>query len=838
MNTRKVDKREQHVKKKLTAAILMLLISCIMTVTSTYAWFTLSTAPEVKGIQTTIGGNGNLEIALANGETWVDTSKITDMLNGSDATVKEKNITWGNLVDVSSGYGTELLTLAPAALNITGTGNARVPFGMNYVGATIAGNWLMSPKYGVDGRVSNLTYAMDATFNDTSFTQTTAATDAAEEDRIAALRDNNGLRALGISTKMTERQSAFMTAKGLTTSKAGAARSGTSAAIEAGGSTLGQIAVKIATSSNSSTETFTQEDYDAVAGMISSTRTAALNINDAIINFIDATLASAKGQEKNIDDITYKLMSSALKGYNTLNNDQVVLNVVTPDDATTNNVNETRYSVTFTYTNTEAATTPSFTIDGDPGHLLGTLIAEYRDIMATLDAARDALPDVNPEGKYTWGGETGFSNVVGYLMDLDGDIRVGQYTVDELRDIKNSGDLSPVLNMLSNLTINLGPGSSVFYDIAALVGRVQASMNMTVTYGATMNVFATIRTTNSNAILTESVNALPTPSSEGSDEANTISDIYAYALDLIFRTNATNSSLLLQTTPVDRVYEDNDSGLETMGGGSTMTFTRTVSSFTNEQMLSLMDSIRIVFIDNENKILNIAGLDTYDEKTYVTGPNATHAEVNGEYIKLKAEYVSDGNDGFTTAGENVTPTHGLYEGNYYEVKFVEKTTSNYTIDPNTGSITASIKIIHSIDPDTKEITFVNEDMEIDVVVMENGQPVYRPIDNTKNEVGTHITDGSNGYRPIQTGETGTHVVSTEKQVVYPEICELEVNQPKPVSVLVYLDGDTVSNSDVANAESSMTGTMNLQFSSSAELIPMEYSGLHVPTPSASPDANN
>ena len=76
MNTRKVDKREQHVRKKLTAAILMLLISCIMTVTSTYAWFTLSTAPEVTGIQTTIGGNGNLEIALANASRWAVPSSV------------------------------------------------------------------------------------------------------------------------------------------------------------------------------------------------------------------------------------------------------------------------------------------------------------------------------------------------------------------------------------------------------------------------------------------------------------------------------------------------------------------------------------------------------------------------------------------------------------------------------------------------------------------------------------------------------------------------------------------------------------------------------------------
>ena len=61
----KTKKRQLNIKNKLIAAIAMLLVSSIMMVSSTYAWFTLSTAPEVQGITTTVGANGNLEIALA-----------------------------------------------------------------------------------------------------------------------------------------------------------------------------------------------------------------------------------------------------------------------------------------------------------------------------------------------------------------------------------------------------------------------------------------------------------------------------------------------------------------------------------------------------------------------------------------------------------------------------------------------------------------------------------------------------------------------------------------------------------------------------------------------------
>ena len=64
------------------------------------------------------------------------------------------------------------------------------------------------------------------------------------------------------------------------------------------------------------------------------------------------------------------------------------------------------------------------------------------------------------------------------------------------------------------------------------------------------------------------------------------------------------------------------------------------------------------------------------------------------------------------------------------------------------------------------------------------------------------------------------------------LTRLEGNTPKAISVLVYLDGDGLTNADVANASESMSGTMNLQFSSSATLTPMEYSDLRNGTGSA------
>ena len=136
-------------RKKLIAAIAMLLVACIMTVSSTYAWFTLSTAPEVKGISTNIGANGNLEIALGTVDSFIDGNEPSSGTNTSiDVTndYKVSNITWGNLIDLSEGYGLDKINLYPSQLNFTAGGTTAI----NRTSP------LKFPKYGADGRVTTL----------------------------------------------------------------------------------------------------------------------------------------------------------------------------------------------------------------------------------------------------------------------------------------------------------------------------------------------------------------------------------------------------------------------------------------------------------------------------------------------------------------------------------------------------------------------------------------------------------------------------------------------------------------------------------------------------------
>ena len=80
------------------------------------------------------------------------------------------------------------------------------------------------------------------------------------------------------------------------------------------------------------------------------------------------------------------------------------------------------------------------------------------------------------------------------------------------------------------------------------------------------------------------------------------------------------------------------------------------------------------------------------------------------------------------------------------------------------------------------------------------------------------TDGT--YANAKTDDNATDINESL------QIMQLTQNEAQALSVLVYLDGSSIQNADVAaDAAQSMYGSMNLQFSSSANLVPMDYADL-------------
>lgn len=164
MEIKEILTMQKQVKAKLMSAVALLLVSAILLSTSTYAWFVLSTAPEVSEMKTTAGANGALEIALQS------TGNLSDIQHGvGDSSVntgnslKKSNNTWGNVVDLSGNtYGLDGLALLPARLNIDANGRIDVS------------SPLVMPQYGIDGRISDLADLKSMYYVDGNF-----ATDAA-----------------------------------------------------------------------------------------------------------------------------------------------------------------------------------------------------------------------------------------------------------------------------------------------------------------------------------------------------------------------------------------------------------------------------------------------------------------------------------------------------------------------------------------------------------------------------------------------------------------------------------------------------------------------------------
>lgn len=258
------------IRNKLMAATSMLLVASIMMVSSTYAWFTLSTAPEVTGITTSVGANGNLEIALLTTDTFGSPDSISSSTGDSSAhqAVTAANVTWGNLVDLSDlSYGLNTIKLMPAAANMSGSS-------LNTT------SLLMVPVYGADGRV------------DTADGATVSSADRQENVfRYDSAQQTYGVRAIGVANNISPRQLAFNNAKSAISASKSSAANALKTAVAANTSTL--LAVAMAGD--------TPASYDAaqIAGlknMVTGAQRSLEYIVKAYANYAIATATSGTAE--------------------------------------------------------------------------------------------------------------------------------------------------------------------------------------------------------------------------------------------------------------------------------------------------------------------------------------------------------------------------------------------------------------------------------------------------------------------------------------------------------------------------------------------------------------
>ena len=733
MVNHKNTKRKRDIKTKLMAAICMLMVSVIMMVSTTYAWFTLSTAPEVTGINTAVGANGNLEMALL--PATGDVNLITSQSGDSVKAVTERNITWGNLVDVSdASYGLEKITLYPSALNIDNSG--KLP---------VSGAMLKTPAYGADGRVSELlANTLTGIYN--------TANSSFSPDA------SYGVRAVGTASGMTDRQLSYRNARAAANSAVSLATKAASDSLSNNGGALANVAIKKGTKGNDAT--FTQADLTALETIISDLETKVLpQIETAYMQYILAYAASAQTGDS---DAAW----SAVK------------NLVEAKDATLATVRA-------------GLTTAGISVAGTP---LETAMVDYDDIVTAVADARTKLNTANKktdDAIYTW---AEMSPILTALADPDA-MQVNGIAAGQIMQGDNMNKLFNSVAGGNGLVVTMASGGGVYADIADQCGDFTAGVKIDkVEYGglevgpldAKMNTKSGVTPCYLSRV-GSAVEMAGAPAS-GAVGAVPITDMFGYIIDMAFRTNAADSNLLLQQTAADRIYSSNQTGAEiknedgsvetTMGGGAYMEFTSTTNSFGNDKVLNLMEAIRIVFFDPDSgEIIVKAKLDTTNYETTADGG-------------IRAKIV------LYTETEGVSYVEAAEGGTHYKV---ETTTYEAVTEGATHIADAA------------------------------ATGGYRPV--TGDEVATHKAVTTVEYKLADADHPATHKqIASGAHVIKNDNVIMALNQNTAVklSVLVYLDGDSVTNADVAaTANTSVTGTMNLQFASSANLVPMDYTPLMV-----------
>ena len=594
MVNEKQTKRERNIRSKLMAAIAMLLVSSIMMVSTTYAWFTLSTAPEVTGITTNIASNGNLEIALSP-ESGIGSEVGDATLNTLG--VVEKNKTWGNLVDMDdTSYGLDKLTLAPAALSLLADAGV---YSLNPEQA------LATPTYGPDGRISALT--------PNAFIAHNTAEEGAEA-KYEAPGDagfNYGVRAVGTTSGLSPQATQLRTALSTMTTQISNAKSAVSTSLSGNGQALTAMLVKHAITDP---DTNNYGEYvDELESLVTALESSVTNINEALRAYLLAVVTV----EAFAAD--FEALSTAIKGL-----DMTTLTV----SGTTVTINGTSVTVPEAFANAVTARD------------------NFAEDVATARAKQNTLADTATEKNWT-----NASAVLYCLMNANGSaVTINDKTLAEFSAMGTSELVKYLPALMNQTVISLGKGSGLYYDLAEITGNFVASMKKvqigTVTYGDITVENAEIEevviktdvpasTTAHLPGLRSNASVLP-PVSSGASQA--VDANYGYVVDLMVRTNAAGTKLLLQTEDKQRVYGDS-TNTATMGKGTSFTFTTTNPDHV-AILQDLLGSIRVVFFDpsDSNKVMGIAKV-IGDPKTDVN--DAGETTVTG-YLQLCKLTIVDG----------------------------------------------------------------------------------------------------------------------------------------------------------------------------------------------------
>ena len=492
----------------------------------------------------------------------------------------ERNVTWGNLVDVSDNatYGMNNLVLYPAKLNVAD--------------GKIDTNPLATPVYGADGRVSEvrantLTGAYDYIKGQFAEQMTIGN---------ASYTNAKGVRAIGVSSSMTARELAHRNAMSAAISNGSGANVDAGKSLNNNGAAIANIAVKhaLATEEN---ETYTQAEIAPLKVAVTDLQNIAGRIETALKNYLLANSIAGSDAENTYVDLVTNIGNAA-----TLEAAEAVTNAKVPTDPA--------------YTNAKGK--------------LASMKTAINSASAILSLSGDAI---------SW---EQLSTPLNALVNTS-KITVMGMTLEQVNANKE-GLISAVMGNNYTAELVLASGSGVYADIADFTGNYSAAFSMNVSYGSLQNIPVNAEMyaqTNENPTYLDGVKAITATFSSGDSNASTaqpITTFYGYIIDLAFRTNAAGSYLQLQADAIDRIYSEDGNNPDTMGGGANMTFKTDSSTFGQAGVKALMENIRVIFFDTKSSdIIAYAKLDSSSASNSDTSITMPLMLTNSDFTEAVAD---------------------------------------------------------------------------------------------------------------------------------------------------------------------------------------------------------
>ena len=756
-------------RERIAAVALLLVMSITMMTSATFAWLTISRAPEVSGVNTTVAANGNLEIALANSnDTAPGASKVGDSSAAKGQAVTTANLTWGNLVNLSDpSYGLENLTLRPAQLNESAL--------------------LTSPLYGAvysaDGRVQKLT---------SNFAYTSWVPANGNIPGYFGLSNNLGVRAIS-STK-----------------------------IEAVGFYNDYLALKEAADITNvqagnafATITKNSEWMASLATMIGVHMTASLNYEDQYINkevdpedlnnLIDMYDAFIEAFGLEAQALANSLNFQLFLAYGGDTNQYTAYTASTILKATPNSGKDFVIEVADGTTSTKTVKITN----------LKTFIADYEMLVADVATLRS----IAAGGDRRWTA-SGLKKVVNRLVNVN-ECLVDGKTVSALLDEFSDSITSALGYMGKEVSCVITNG--VLYNFEQRTGtNIQVTktnsngktgLPVTATmYVSTMNlgeqsatIYATITTaaTKPSEFTQDLTHAESLNTGAGSNTGVvTAQDTYGLAIDLWVRTNASASYLTLEgnilTVSKDVVATGKDANgnsvdLYTLSRTETETSTDEDGEETTESVTLTYTLYKVETTEEDDTVTTTwYNADTYNVFTLNEGEAPT--------VKMETLVTVTGYQ-----GEN-----RVWNGDNKSYISTDSTTqgsgSCYVYYADTPEDQArSLQLLEAFN-----VAFVDADGELLATAKMDTAHYYA-------DSGRVIVPLVLDISSIDLGEDaeGNHIYA---------ITALEKNVPTRITAIVYLDGTQLSNQEVL-AAADIQGQLNIQFGSNQDLHPLDNESL-------------